>query len=80
MIEPTTGTVSLGSTVNIKDDSSGAVSTYKLVSKHGAKPREGLISDESPLGQALMGHAAGDTVTYTTPNGQQKTVTIQSIE
>ena len=78
VVQPQAGKVGLGSTVHIIDDA-GATRTYRLVSRHSARPREGLISDESPIGQAILGHTPGETVAYETPNGH-KSVTIQSIE
>jgi transcription elongation factor GreA len=78
VVQPQAGKVGLGSTVHIIDDA-GATRTYRLVSRHSARPREGLISDESPIGQAILGHTSGETVAYETPNGH-KSVTIQSIE
>jgi transcription elongation factor GreA len=75
VVAPQEDRVSIGSTVHVKDDT-GQAKAYRLVSKHSARPSEGLISVESPLGQALLDHAVGDTVTYGTPKGQQKSVTI----
>lgn len=79
VVEPQLGSVGLGNTVAIEDEK-GDTKTYRVVSKHSARPSEGLISDESPLGRALIGHGAGERVMYTTPNGLEKSVTIQSIE
>jgi len=79
VVEPRTDTVGLGTSVVIRDDR-GQTKAYRVMSKHSARPSEGLISHESPLGRALIGHAPGDSVTYATPSGQQKTVTILSIE
>lgn len=79
VVQPTTDRVGIGSTVRITDENGGA-HTYQVVSKHSAKPSSGLISDASPLGSALLGGAAGDTVRYSTPSGRQKSVTIESIE
>lgn len=79
VVTPQGDTIGLGSTVHI-DDESGNSKLYRLVSKHSARPSEGLISDESPLGQALVGHVAGESVSYSTPNGAQKTVTIVKVE
>lgn len=43
--------------------------TYTIVSPHEANIREGKISMKSPIGQALMGHKAGDTVEVKAPAG-----------
>ncbi len=42
---------------------------YTIVGPAEANPREGKISNESPLGRALMGHRAGDTVKVDAPDG-----------
>ena len=44
-------------------------SVYTIVGKYEAKPEEGRISDESPLGKAFLGHKIGDKVPVTTPGG-----------
>lgn len=44
--------------------------TYFLVGAKEADPRNGRISNESPIGSALMGRAVGDTVVVQTPGGQ----------
>lgn len=54
--------VALGSTVEIKDLSDGSIATYTIVGTVEAKPTEGLISNVSPLGQALVGKKVGDVV------------------
>jgi transcription elongation factor GreA len=43
--------------------------TYLLVGAKEASPREGKISNESPIGKALIGHRQGDVVTVRTPGG-----------
>ncbi len=43
--------------------------TYKMVGSAEANASEGKISDESPVGKALLGHTAGDDVTVTVPAG-----------
>ncbi len=59
--------VVLGSTVELKND--GKTATYSVVGPVEADPLEGKISNESPIGEALMGKKVGDTVTITTPRG-----------
>ena len=60
--------VNLGSTVNISFDD-GEVEEYKLVGSMEADPFENKISNESPLGIALLSHRIGDTVCVDSPNG-----------
>ncbi len=69
--------VSVGSTVVVNKD--GKEVTYRVVGSYEADPFAGLISDESPIGAALRGHGAGDTVTYALPNGKEKSLTILSV-
>jgi transcription elongation factor GreA len=45
---------------------------YTIVGSHEAKPSEGLISNESPIGQALLGKKVGETVLHKTPSGEVK--------
>jgi len=59
------GVVRLGSTVTVEID--GVEETYTITGQVEAKPREGKISNESPVGRALLGHRAGQTVTIQTP-------------
>ena len=60
--------IQVGSKVTIKDDG-GEVSTYTIVGAAEANPREGLISNESPIGKALLNHQAGDQVEVEAPSG-----------
>lgn len=57
--------VRLGSTVTVEID--GVEETYTIVGKVEAKPRDGKISNESPVGRALLGHQVGQNVTIHTP-------------
>ncbi|RKW02785.1 MAG: GreA/GreB family elongation factor, partial [Candidatus Saccharimonas sp.] len=57
----------------------GLEKTYTVVGPVEADPLENKISDESPLGQALLGHRAGEQVTITTPKGEI-TYTIQQVQ
>ena len=52
--------------LNLKTDSEV---TYKIVGSNEANPSEGKISDESPVGLALLGHAVGDSVEVEVPVG-----------
>ena len=52
---------------------------YTIVGAVETNPHNGRISNESPLGKALMGHAAGDNVTVNAPNGAFS-VTILKVE
>lgn len=63
-----TKVVSLGSTVVVLDDDEEI--TYSIVGSNEANPLEGKISDRSPIGSALMGARAGQTVSVITPAGE----------
>lgn len=69
------GTVRVGSTVDLKN---GKKVTYTVVGPVEADPLEGKISNESPIGAALMGKKTGDKVTITTPKGET-TYTIEAV-
>jgi len=60
--------VSIGNTVTVVEDGAEE-ETYQIVGSAEADPLEGKISNESPIGQALLGAKPGDTVTAETPGG-----------
>jgi transcription elongation factor GreA len=68
--EPTTRAdfVRMGSHIKVVDGE-GDEETYYLVGSHEADPRKGLISNESPIGRALIGKREGDEVTVVAPAG-----------
>lgn len=63
------GVIAVGSTVLLREKGREAVK-YFLVGAQEADPRNGRISNESPIGRALLGHKAGETVEATTPAGK----------
>ncbi len=63
------GVVSLGSKVDILDNETGELMTYEIVGTTEADVEMGRISNESPIGNALLGRKAGETVTVTVPAG-----------
>ena len=75
----TTEEADVGCEVKIRLLSSGKEVTYKIVGSKEADPRQKLISDESPLGRAIVGSKAGDTVSYEAPAGVMR-AEILSIE
>lgn len=60
-------TVTVGSTVTVRKGE--ATMSYTIVGSYEAKPEEGRISDESPLGKAFLKKKIGETVEVTTPAG-----------
>jgi transcription elongation factor GreA len=63
------GVVSLGSKVTIKEAGAGKPESYQLVGAAEANPKDGRISNESPLGRALLGRKVGDDVKVNAPSG-----------
>ena len=61
--------VTLGSVVDVIDLEDNMEETFEVVASQEANPREGRISDDSPLGKGLHGHRAGDVVTIEAPAG-----------
>lgn len=60
--------VGIGSHVTVKEDD-GPSETYHIVGSAEADPTQGLISNESPLGRALMGLKVGETAEVNAPDG-----------
>jgi transcription elongation factor GreA len=67
--DPTT--VQVGDTVIVKEGTASP-EEYTIVGAAEANPREGKISNESPLGKALLNHRAGEEVTVEAPGGTFK--------
>lgn len=63
------GSVELGVTVDLHHSETKKKVSYTIVGSVEADPLEGKISDESPIGQALMGKKVGEKVTIVTPSG-----------
>ena len=63
--------MTVGSTVTVQEDVFDP-ETYYVVGAKEADPRNGKISNESPIGKALMDHKVGDVVEAETPGGTLK--------
>jgi transcription elongation factor GreA len=61
--------VSVGSTVTLRDQKAGDVRIYTLVGSAEADPTKARLSNESPVGQAILGKRVGDVVTVSIPVG-----------
>jgi len=61
-------TIQVGSTVTIQEDGYEE-ETYTIVGAAEANPREGKISNESPIGKSILNHRAGEEVQVETPDG-----------
>ena len=70
--------VRVGSTVKGADEK-GKSFTYTIVGSTEADPSNGRLSNESPVGKALLGRAKGDTVDVLLPNGRTRALTVQDI-
>lgn len=74
---PARKVVTIGATVTVELD--GEDETYTIVSPVEAKPREGRISNESPVGRALLGHREGEQIDILMPNGRTMAARIKTI-
>ena len=61
--------VGLGSSVELEDLEFGDVDKYEIIGSQEANPAVGRISDDSPIGRAILGKKAGATVTVDAPGG-----------
>jgi len=65
-------TVSVGSKVRIRDVAAKQTFEYHIVGSAEANPAENKLSNESPVGKAIMGHKKGDVVEVAAPRGSMK--------
>ena len=72
-----TDTVSIGNTIKIFDAEFEEEIEYTLVGSAEADPFNGKISNESPIGAAIIGHKVGDTIEVDTPDG---TISLKILE
>jgi len=78
--EVTTEAVGVGVTVHVKDQKTNKSSKYQIVGSAEANPSEGKLSNESPIGDALMGHKRGEIVSAPVPRGPARKLKITKIE
>ena len=74
-----TGSVSVGVIVHVKDQKTGDSRKFQIVGAAEAKPPDKL-SNESPVGRALIGHKRGDVVAVEVPRGPKRKLKITKIE
>ncbi len=67
--EDNDGTVRLGDTVVVREDGVDTDEEYRMVGSAEADPRKGRISNESPLGHALIGKHVGELAVVRAPDG-----------
>ncbi len=75
-----TDEVQVGVRVHVKDQKSGDSRKFQIVGSAEADPAEQKLSNESPIGSALIGHKKGDVVTIDVPRGPKKKLKITKIE
>ena len=71
--------VRVGSQVQVTDDK-GKKLSYTIVGSTEANPSENKLSNESPVGKALVGRKKGDSVKVVLPSGKQRQLTVDKIE
>ena len=71
--------VRVGSQVSVKDDK-GKSLTYTIVGSTEADPGANRLSNESPVGKALVGRKKGEAVKVTLPSGKQRELTVTGIK
>jgi transcription elongation factor GreA len=74
-----TDVVRVGSVVHVQDEA-GKAARYTIVGSAEASPGENKLSNESPVGKALLGRAAGEEVAVQLPSGRQRMLKIDKIE
>ena len=75
-----TDKVGVGVTVHVKDQKTEKSTKFRLVGSAEADPSENKLSNESPVGKALIGHKRGETVTVPVPRGPARKLKITKIE
>ena len=75
-----TDTVGVGAVVHVKDQKSGKSQKFQIVGSAEADPTEHKLSNESPIGKALLGSKKNEVVTVETPRGPKKKLKITKIE
>jgi transcription elongation factor GreA len=79
--EPPAGdVVSVGVTVHLKDQKTDKSQKFKIVGSAEANPAEQKLSNESPVGRALIGHKRGDVVSVPVPKGAARKLKITKID
>jgi transcription elongation factor GreA len=75
-----TDVVGVGTTVHVKDQKTDKSQKFKIVGSAEADPSNSKLSNESPVGRALLGHKRGETVTVSVPRGPARKLKITKIE
>jgi len=75
-----TDVVQIGSVVHVKDEKTGKSIKYTIVGSAEANPQEQLLSNESPVGRALIGRKRNETVAVKVPRGPARKLKITKID
>ena len=75
-----TDSVQIGTLVHVKDEKTGKSVKYTIVGSAEANPAENRLSNESPVGRALMGHKRGEVVSVQVPRGPARKLKITKID
>ena len=75
-----TDQVRVGSIVHVKDEKTGKSVKYAIVGSAEARPMENKLSNESPVGKALIGHKRNEVVEVPVPRGPKRKLKITKIE
>ena len=75
-----TDVVSVGSTVHVKDQKTDKSAKYKIVGSSEANPSDNKLSNQSPVGKALIGKKRGDLVSVPVPRGPARKLKITKID
>jgi transcription elongation factor GreA len=78
--ELSTDQVRVGSVVHVKDEKTGKSVKYTIVGSAEANPSENRLSNESPVGRALLGHKRNDVVSVQVPRGPARKLKITKID
>ena len=72
--------VRVGSVVTVQDTQRNKTLTYSIVGSTEADPSANRLSNESPVGKALLGHKRNETVSVSLPNGSVRELKITKID
>jgi transcription elongation factor GreA len=75
-----TDAVQVGSVVSVKDEKTGKSQKFTIVGSAEANPSENKLSNESPVGRALIGHKRNDVVSVQVPRGPARKLKITKID
>jgi transcription elongation factor GreA len=78
--DASTDVVGVGSVVHVKDEKTGKSVKYSIVGSAEANPTEHKLSNESPVGKALIGHKRNEIVAVQVPKGPARKLKITKIE